>query len=130
VWPGFAKAAEKEFAVSVLQFIAEGWAKVRRYCLVHYRKKYVQEMLTLRRGECTRCGTCCTFMVRCPHLQGQNQCKVYEKRAVQCRTFPISPRDLRGRFSVCGYYFVKPAEAGQTEPARENAGHAAAGSAE
>ena len=105
--------------MSVIEFLLEGWAKLRRYYLVHFRKAYVQKMLSLRRGQCTRCGTCCTFMIRCPHLQGQNQCAIYDTRAIQCRMFPISPRDLRGRFSVCGYYFAKSAEMEKAEPAAQ-----------
>jgi len=97
----------------LFQFLWEGWSKVRRYLFVHCRRKYVERMLSLRRGECLRCGTCCSFMIRCPHLEAHNQCSIYEKRAIQCRLFPIDARDLRGRFSVCGYYFITPQQAAE-----------------
>jgi len=50
-------------------------------------------------------------MVRCPHLKDGNHCSIYEKRAIQCRLFPIDARDLRGRFSICGYYFITEEQA-------------------
>lgn len=97
--------------MSPLEFLREGYSKLRRFCLVHFRSKYVERMRKLRRGECRRCGTCCTFMLRCRSLEGDNRCRVYEKRPLQCRLFPIDPRDLRGRFSACGYYFISEDEA-------------------
>jgi len=104
----------------LFQFLWEGWSKVRRYLLVHYRRKYVEKMLSLRRGKCLRCGTCCSFMIRCPHLKAHNQCTIYEKRAIQCRLFPIDRRDLRGRFSVCGYYFITEQQAAEEAAAAES----------
>lgn len=89
-----------------IEFLREGWGKVRRYYLSHYRKSYVERMLKLRRGACRRCGACCSVMIRCPYLKGANECGIYERRFSQCRLFPIDRRDLRGRFSSCGYYFV------------------------
>jgi len=97
--------------LSFIQWLGEGWGKVRRYYLCKFRKGYVERMLMLRRGACRRCGACCSIMFRCPHLEGGNQCKVYERRARQCRAFPIDERDLRGRFSSCGFYFVTAEEA-------------------
>ena len=31
----------------------------------------------------------------CPHLNGKNECKIYEKRPLICRVFPVHP-DLNG----------------------------------
>jgi len=105
--------------LSPLEFVWEGWAKVRRFYLAAFRKKYVEQMREFRRGECRRCGMCCTFMIRCPFLEGENQCTIYEKRPRQCRLFPIEPRDLRGRFSACGHYFVSEAEVARDNVGRE-----------
>jgi len=107
--------------LSLIEWLAEGWGKVRRFYLCHFRKGYVERMRALRRGECRRCGECCTIMFRCPHLEGRNECTVYERRALQCRMFPIDERDLRGRFSSCGFYFVTAREAAEEELAGEAA---------
>ncbi|NQT20465.1 MAG: hypothetical protein HQ592_12220 [Planctomycetes bacterium] len=88
----------------------EGYGKIRRFYLGHFRKRYVQKVLELRRGECRRCGNCCTVMFRCPQLEGDAHCTLYHTRSLQCRLFPIDARDLRGRFSSCGYYFVDEVE--------------------
>jgi hypothetical protein len=102
---------KKEVLLSPIEFLREGWSKLRRFYLVHFRPDYVEKMLKLRRGECRRCGNCCTIMIRCPHLEGDSECTVYDKRARQCRAFPIDSRDLRGRLSSCGHYFISEAEA-------------------
>jgi hypothetical protein len=101
--------------LALVQFIWEGWAKLRRFLIVRLRKEHVRRMQELRRGECLRCGACCTVMIRCPHLEGDNKCTIYETRPTQCRMFPIDVRDLRGRFSACGFYFVTEAEAAEEE---------------
>jgi len=111
--------------LSLLQFLLEGWGKLRRYYLSHYRKRYVQKMLAFRRGECARCGTCCSIMIRCPHLEGDNRCKIYDRRYVQCRMFPIDPRDLRGRLSSCGHYFAATEPAPAADKRTEAMGKAA-----
>ena len=97
--------------MSLLEQTWEGWTKLRRFYLSHFRKSYARRMQDLRQGDCKRCGMCCTFMIRCPHLEGINQCTVYDERAQQCRLFPIDARDLRRRFSACGYHFVTKKEA-------------------
>lgn len=99
------------------RLIAEGWSKTRRFFLVHFRKGYVKRMRTFRRGQCLRCGSCCSIMVKCPHLKAGNQCTIYDHRYTQCQMFPIDPRDLRGRMASCGYRFAVPKR--QTEKARE-----------
>ena len=116
--------------MSPVEFLREGYSKVRRYYLGHFRKDYVDKMLQLRRGACRRCGNCCTVMFRCPHLEGDEHCAVYETRAVQCRLFPIDPRDLRGRFSACGHYFADATEAPPNEVEQSDVIHNATTSQE
>ena len=89
--------------------MVEGWGKVRRYLLTHFRPGYVTRMKKHRRGECVRCGSCCAVMFRCPHLEAHNHCARYQRRYVQCDAFPIDARDLRYREETCGHYFVRDA---------------------
>ena len=90
--------------------LVEGWGKLRRLCLTKFRPGYVKRMLKTRRGECIRCGSCCAVMFRCPHLKGENECIIYERRHEQCGHFPIDHRDLRFREDTCGHWFVMKEE--------------------
>jgi len=114
---------QKEFHLSPLDFAVEGWGKLRRFYLVRFRRNYVKKMHALRRGQCLRCGACCSITIRCPHLKDHNRCTIYERRYEQCRLFPIDPRDLRGRLSACGYRFVRT-EPETSEQTRESFGEA------
>ena len=87
-----------------VQKSVEGWGKLRRFYLVHFRKRYVAEQLQKRQGACARCGDCCSIMFRCPYLDGENHCTIYERRMIQCRYFPMDARDLAYRAS-CGFRF-------------------------
>lgn len=90
---------------SFLQRLEEGVGKLRRFYLVHFQEDYVRAQLELRRGECNRCGDCCSIMFKCPHLDDENNCAVYECRYKQCAVFPIEPRDLKFLRHRCSYYF-------------------------
>jgi hypothetical protein len=87
--------------------LVEGWGKLRRFYLAKFRRGYVERMRRTRRGECRRCGSCCSIMFRCPHLKDANHCAIYVKRYRQCDDYPIDHRDLRYREDVCGHYFVR-----------------------
>lgn len=62
-------------------------------------------------GGCTSCGASCNMLFRCPHWDaGSRLCTVYEDRPSICRTFPITPADLRdravaNRHNPCGFHF-------------------------
>jgi len=83
------------------------WGKVRRLYLSKLRPGYVARMRRQRRGTCLRCGSCCSIAFRCPHLEQDNHCSVYDRRPSQCSNFPIDHRDLRYLEDVCGFYFVR-----------------------
>ena len=83
----------------------QAWGKVRRFYLSHFVPGYVEKQLKLRRGECRRCGACCTLLFRCPHLRGANECGTYQRRYLQCRLFPIDERDLAEVEGRCGFWF-------------------------
>lgn len=88
---GVPEDAEKPARVGTLRKL---WGMVRRYYLTHYHTGYVECQMERREGECARCGTCCKIVFDCPYLEDDNECTVYEERALQCRAFPIDERDL------------------------------------
>jgi hypothetical protein len=85
--------------------------KLRRFMNANFRKQEVRESLSLRRGECNRCGACCEILFKCPflkkHTDGLTSCGIYEDRPNQCRLFPIEKRDLDEVRGTCGFYFVE-----------------------
>ena len=88
---GASETADKPAQVGTLRKL---WGMVRRFYLTHFRQDYVESQIETRQGECARCGTCCKIVFDCPYLEEDNQCTVYEERALQCRAFPIDGRDL------------------------------------
>ena len=86
------------------------WGKLRRYYLSHFRKDYVRRQVEeKRRGECTRCGECCSIGFTCWWLEDGNVCSNYEDRPMQCRHFPIDERDLKD-VPDCGFWFEDESE--------------------
>jgi len=94
---------------------ALGRGKIRRFCLVHFRPRYVEASLARRRGECGRTGACCRLLFPCP-LYAEDplpSCRIHRHKPKVCRMFPIDERDLRDRDIIspdrpCGYTFVPP----------------------
>ncbi len=85
--------------------------KFRRFVNIRFRKEEVIEALSLRRGECNRCGACCELLFKCPFLKkqedGSTTCGIYEDRPNQCRLFPIEQRDLEEVRGQCSFYFIE-----------------------
>ena len=85
--------------------------KLRRFMSANFRKQEVVESLSLRRGECNRCGACCEILFKCPflkkHADGTTTCGIYEDRPNQCRLFPIEKRDLEEVRGTCGFFFIE-----------------------
>jgi hypothetical protein len=89
--------------------------KLRRYFRVRVYTTKNEELLSLRQGECTRCGACCKILFQCPFLveEPTNEagiaytCSIYGKHFKNCRIFPIVPKDLLD-VEDCGYTFVEP----------------------
>lgn len=97
----------------------QAFGKIRRFVLVHFRKKYVQRQTTLRQGTCNQCGNCCEILFRCPFLvkidKNMSACSIYDSRPGQCAAFPINARCLSEVDFDCSYTF--PAQTGlQIEP--------------
>lgn len=85
--------------------------KLRRFVSANFRKQEVVAALSLRRGECNRCGACCEILFKCPflkkHTDGTTTCGIYEDRPNQCRLFPIERRDLEEVRGTCSFYFIE-----------------------
>ncbi len=95
------EGAERPAEVGTLRKL---WGMVRRFYLTHFRQDYVEAQKERRQGECARCGTCCKIVFDCPYLEEDNECTVYEDRALQCRAFPIDERDIE-EVPECEFYF-------------------------
>lgn len=88
--------------------LLQGKGKVRRFVLSTTKKKYVERQLSLRYGECKRCGACCMLVFKCPFLKTKDEviaCRIYGKRPKGCRIFPLDARDFRELKSPCGFHF-------------------------
>ena len=95
------------------RFLLHAAGKLRRFGLVHCRKKYVHQQLSVRRGACRQCGTCCNLLYTCPMLTTQGNCLIYGTCRPQAfKTFPIDQRDLdevRLNNGLCGFRFGRQA---------------------
>ena len=93
------------------------YGKIRRLCLGLFRSGYVESRVSLRQGQCLRCGRCCKLLYICPHLEdlpdGTTSCRIHEHRPINCRIFPLNEADLKDRDLIqngrlngpCGFYF-------------------------
>lgn len=71
--------------------------KLRRFYYGHFRQDYIAAQALKREGECIRCGACCEILFKCPFASECDEgstCKIYEKRPVNCRVFPMDKHDL------------------------------------
>ena len=91
--------------IGLIRFIYGCWCKFRRFMLVKMRPAYVRASIDRRKGECRRCGRCCSIGFRCPYLTENNHCERYERRYEQCAWFPIDRSDLRYLGNKCGFHF-------------------------
>lgn len=105
-------AARRSRTVEDAKFRArQAQGKLRRFVRANFRKDEVIESLSLRRGDCNRCGACCEILFKCPFLKkhddGTTTCGIYEDRPNQCRLFPIEKRDLEEVRGSCSFYFIE-----------------------
>src|SRR5258705_2282534 len=92
--------------------------KIRRFVNTNFRKQDTIDSLSLRRGECNRCGACCELVFKCPFLKKQSDgtslCGIYENRPNSCRLFPLEQRDIQEVRGSCTYDFIlKPVMLGK-----------------
>jgi hypothetical protein len=87
---------------------------LRRILLYLFKRKYVEESISRRKGNCVNCGACCKLAFKkCPYLIEENRkslCKIYTGfRMLNCKIFPIDKNDINDRNMIskksCGYYF-------------------------
>ena len=96
--------------------VRQAIGKTRRFLQANFFKAKTEELLTLRQGECTRCGACCKILLRCPFLIEKPEnppgeiysCSIYGSRFNQCRLYPIASKDLLDVEEECGYTFTDP----------------------
>ncbi len=86
--------------------------QVRRQYLGRLRPGYVERIKAERQGECRRCGACCNLTFHCPFYVPGTGCRIYEKRTLTCRAFPIDAADLKLTRVPCGHHYERPAEDG------------------
>lgn len=86
--------------------------KLRRFWLVHFRRRTVEGVLLPRRkSTCARTGACCQFGFGCPAYDAPHQvCTIHPYKPLVCKLFPITGEDLKDRDFVdrntkCGYSF-------------------------
>jgi hypothetical protein len=91
--------------------VRQAQGKLRRFVQSNFRKEDVAEALSLRRGECNRCGACCEILFKCPflkkHWDNTTSCGIYEDRPNQCRLFPLNKKDLEEVHGSCSFYFIE-----------------------
>ena len=86
--------------------------KLRRFWLVYFRRRYVEEvLLPKRKSTCARTGACCQLGFGCPAYDAKNKlCTIHPNKPLACKLFPITEEDLKDRDFVdgstkCGYSF-------------------------
>jgi hypothetical protein len=90
---------------------------LRRLYFFVFNRRYIDQSVARRQGECLRCGTCCKlFFSTCMYLtfdaEGKSSCTKYATfRMPNCKIFPINDSDIRDRNFLsdrpCGYRFNK-----------------------
>ncbi|HEX8719716.1 MAG TPA: YkgJ family cysteine cluster protein [Pyrinomonadaceae bacterium] len=112
-------AVKRNQAVADAKFRArQAHGKLRRFVRIRFKREEVIEALSLRRGDCNRCGACCEILFKCPflrkHEDGTTTCGIYEDRPSQCRLFPLDRRDRDEVRGTCSFYFIeKPIKLGR-----------------
>lgn len=79
--------------------------QVRRQYISRLRPGYVARVRAEREGQCRGCGSCCDLTFRCPFLNAESRCTIYEKRTRTCRDFPIDAVDLKLTGVPCGHSY-------------------------
>ena len=85
--------------------------KIRRFFRASIYTAKNDELLSLRSGECTRCGACCKILFRCPFLieaGTEFRCRIYGRHFTACKLFPLEAADVAELDGECTFYFVKP----------------------
>lgn len=99
-------------------FFKRIWRMIRRKYYLTFRKKYVEEQLKNRKGNCKLCGCCKTSPIKCKyHNYSTGKCDLWEKEGIEgikkrskhdCLTYPFDEKD-KVKFSQvnCGFYWEK-----------------------
>ncbi|MEK7791169.1 MAG: YkgJ family cysteine cluster protein [Deltaproteobacteria bacterium] len=89
--------------------------KIRRWWLICFRRKYVEDvLLPKRKAGCQMTGACCELGFGCPAFDAKNRlCKIHPYKPLVCKLFPLTEEDIVDRNLVypvkrCGYSFTEP----------------------
>jgi hypothetical protein len=85
---------------------------LRRKYYWKFRRKYIEESLKNRKGECLQCGCCSTCMPPCIHYDyATRKYKIYNTAPSQCKLFPFDEKDKTEYSQIyCGYYWEENSE--------------------
>ena len=82
---------------------------IRRELYCRFRKKYVKESISRRKGHCNwkKCGHICCYTLFCKNFNvSTHECKINEKKPLSCGLSPIDNKDQPRRTKlVCTYYW-------------------------
>lgn len=86
------------------EFLIHKFSGIRKRYLMIFKQNVIQYELSLRRGECKRCGKCCRD---CPCLV-EKGCRIHAERGgLSCVWFPLKNNKQWCKDNDCGYWFEK-----------------------
>jgi len=88
-------------------FIKKYWRILRRKYYWRFKKQYIEESLSKRKGKCLQCGCCSTCFPPCIHYDYTNKkCKIYKTAPRHCIDYPFDEKDKQEYSKIyCGYYW-------------------------
>lgn len=88
-------------------FMAVLYSGFRRRFFVFFRPRYVIRSLLGRKGNCKKCGRCCSLNKAWCFDFKDNKCLTYDRQPFFCKVFPIDHKDkeMSGVSEECGYWW-------------------------
>ena len=80
---------------------------IRRNYYLRFRKKYVQESIKNRKGQCKHQGCCNHSLLKCSAICGKD-CKLWKDLPEMCKIYPLDEKDKSWWSKKnCGFYWEK-----------------------
>ncbi|MCP4266042.1 MAG: hypothetical protein GY777_10795 [Candidatus Brocadiaceae bacterium] len=84
--------------------------QIWRWFYYFFNREKVLQSVEKRKGDCKRCGGCCSASIQCSSLafdkNGYAMCMEHERRPRMCKLYPFSDRDhflhLKDK---CGFWY-------------------------